>query len=284
VIGRNVDPGCPGAGEARHLRRLQNEVQMRLHEHPLNAAREAAGAAGQLGLAQRLRRRAAGAGWPPTAGRRPPARPALAEDWAAWTPPGGRWTPARWPSCAAQMKPRTRALTLCGERDAVTWPSRGGAAVAAPGGALATAGAGRSCWSRCDAAADARRAAARELRARAGRRAPAAGALAGARGVRGADELDDGLARLLPPGHAARRGRGRRLLADAIARGRRICIVADYDCDGATACAVALRGLAMLGAAPGRCTTWCPTARVHGYGLTPAIVDLAHARSGRHCW
>ena len=38
-----------------------------------------------------------------------------------------------------------------------------------------------------------------------------------------------------------------RLLADAIERGLRLCIVADYDCDGATACAVGWRGLRMLG-------------------------------------
>ena len=38
------------------------------------------------------------------------------------------------------------------------------------------------------------------------------------------------------------------LLADAIGAGSRICVVADYDCDGATACAVALRGLRLLGA------------------------------------
>jgi single-stranded-DNA-specific exonuclease len=67
------------------------------------------------------------------------------------------------------------------------------------------------------------------------------------------------------------------LLADAIARPR-ICIVADYDCDGATACAVALRGLAMLGAAPGTLHYVVPDRAVHGYGLTPAIVDLALAQ------
>ena len=46
-------------------------------------------------------------------------------------------------------------------------------------------------------------------------------------------------------------------LADAIAAGKKMTIVADYDCDGATACAVALRGLRAMGA---RSTTSCPTA------------------------
>ncbi|MFZ2989633.1 single-stranded-DNA-specific exonuclease RecJ, partial [Ideonella sp.] len=56
------------------------------------------------------------------------------------------------------------------------------------------------------------------------------------------------------------------------------CVVADYDCDGATACAVALRGLAMLGARPGSVGYVVPDRAVHGYGLTPTIVDLAQAQ------
>ncbi len=98
------------------------------------------------------------------------------------------------------------------------------------------------------------------------------------RGVRSADELDDGLARLLPPSTLKGTAEAARLLADTIAAGRRICIVADYDCDGATACAVALRGLVMLGAAPASVAYVVPDRAVHGYGLTPAIVDLALAR------
>ena len=96
-----------------------------------------------------------------------------------------------------------------------------------------------------------------------------------ARGVRSADELDDGLAHLLPPESLLGAAAAARLLADAIDAGERICIVADYDCDGATACAVALRGLALLGAAPGHLRYVVPDRQVHGYGLTPAIVDLA---------
>ena len=98
------------------------------------------------------------------------------------------------------------------------------------------------------------------------------------RGVRSADELDDGLARLLPPATLKGAAEAAVLLADAIAAGQRICIVADYDCDGATACAVALRGLVMLGAAPARVGYVVPDRAVHGYGLTPAIVDLAMQR------
>ena len=99
-----------------------------------------------------------------------------------------------------------------------------------------------------------------------------------ARGVRSADELDDGLARLLAPATLKGTAQAAVLLADAIAARQRICIVADYDCDGATACAVALRGLVMLGAAPDSVGYVVPDRAVHGYGLTPAIVDLALAQ------
>jgi len=99
-----------------------------------------------------------------------------------------------------------------------------------------------------------------------------------ARGVKSADELDDGLARLLPPAGLHGAQGAATLLADAIAQGRRVCVVADYDCDGATACAVALRGLALLGAPREALSYVVPDRAVHGYGLTPAIVDLALRR------
>ncbi len=99
------------------------------------------------------------------------------------------------------------------------------------------------------------------------------------RGVTRVEELDDALTHLLPPSTLAGTDAAARLLADALQQRRRICIVADYDCDGATACAVALRGLAMLGAAPGTLAYVVPDRTIHGYGLTPAIVDLALAHS-----
>ncbi len=99
--------------------------------------------------------------------------------------------------------------------------------------------------------------------------------LLAARGVRAADELDDGLQHLLPPQGLLGAPQAGALLADAIAAGKRICIVADYDCDGATACAVAIRGLVLLGAARERLGYVVPDRALHGYGLTPAIVDLA---------
>ncbi|GMV75898.1 MAG: single-stranded-DNA-specific exonuclease RecJ [Rubrivivax sp.] len=101
--------------------------------------------------------------------------------------------------------------------------------------------------------------------------------LLAARGVRSAGELDDGLQHLLPPDALQGAQAAGVLLADAIDAGRRICIVADYDCDGATACALAIRGLAALGAERTRLGYVVPDRARHGYGLTPAIVDLAQA-------
>ncbi len=98
-----------------------------------------------------------------------------------------------------------------------------------------------------------------------------------ARGVRNADELDTGAARLLPPDTLLGTRLAAELLADAIAAGHKLCIVADYDCDGATACAVGLRGLRMLGARPDQVTYVVPDRAVHGYGLTPPIVDMVAA-------
>ncbi len=99
-----------------------------------------------------------------------------------------------------------------------------------------------------------------------------------ARGVRNADELDDSPARLLSPQDLKGATQAASVLADAITQGQRICIVADYDCDGATACAVGLRGLKMLGARPDQVSYVVPDRAVHGYGLTPPIVDMVRAK------
>jgi single-stranded-DNA-specific exonuclease len=90
-----------------------------------------------------------------------------------------------------------------------------------------------------------------------------------ARGVSTRDELDDGLARLLPPSGLKGVAEAAVLLADAIAANKRLCIVADYDCDGATACAVGIRGLRALGAQ--HVGYIVPDRVVDGYGLTPPI-------------
>ena len=61
------------------------------------------------------------------------------------------------------------------------------------------------------------------------------------------------------------------LLRHAIACDAHVVVVGDFDCDGATACAVGVRGLRMLGAK--HVSHAVPNRTVHGYGLTPGLVD-----------
>jgi single-stranded-DNA-specific exonuclease len=101
-----------------------------------------------------------------------------------------------------------------------------------------------------------------------------------ARGIRHKDELDDALSRLIPPDRMLGAQAAAEALADAMQRGERVCIVADYDCDGATACAVAVRGLKLLGAPLGwdRVQYLVPDRIQDGYGLTPAIARRVQQR------
>ena len=97
-----------------------------------------------------------------------------------------------------------------------------------------------------------------------------------ARGISRADDLDDGLNRLLPPATLKGAQEAAVLLADAIATDKRLCIVADYDCDGATACAVGVRGLRLLGAR--HVDDLVPDRVTDGYGLTPPIAQRVKER------
>ena len=93
-----------------------------------------------------------------------------------------------------------------------------------------------------------------------------------ARGIEDRAELAYDLRSLLPPAALTHTDDAARLLADAIEAEAKLLIVADYDCDGATACAVGLRALKVFGA---RVDFLVPDRFKLGYGLTPAIVDLA---------
>ena len=101
-----------------------------------------------------------------------------------------------------------------------------------------------------------------------------------ARGITAKEQLDDALALLIPPAQMLNATIAAKQLADAMAAGQRICIVADYDCDGATACAVAVRGLKLLGAPLGwdRVEYLVPDRVTDGYGLTPAIARRVRQR------
>ncbi len=97
-----------------------------------------------------------------------------------------------------------------------------------------------------------------------------------ARGIQTRGELDYELKSLLPPAQLTNAQEAAVLLADALEAEAKILIVADYDCDGATACAVGVRALRSFGATV---EYLVPNRFTYGYGLSPEIVDLA-ARQG----
>ena len=99
------------------------------------------------------------------------------------------------------------------------------------------------------------------------------------RAIVGDGDLDHSLARLLPPDGLLDLDRASALLDEAIESSSRIVVVGDYDADGATGCAVAVRGLRLLGHADVRFVV--PDRRRHGYGLTPEIVEVAHEQRPR---
>ncbi len=102
--------------------------------------------------------------------------------------------------------------------------------------------------------------------------APLLARIYAARGITETAQLETGLSRLLPYIQLKNAQKMAALLADAIAAQRRLLIVADYDADGATACAIGLRGLRAFGA---HVDFIVPNRFEYGYGLTPEIVHLA---------
>jgi single-stranded-DNA-specific exonuclease len=102
--------------------------------------------------------------------------------------------------------------------------------------------------------------------------APLLARIYAARGIENKQQLDTDIKRLLPHALLKNAEVMAGLLADAIAQQKKILIVADYDADGATACAVAVRGLSALGA---KVDFIVPNRFEYGYGLTPEIVRLA---------
>jgi single-stranded-DNA-specific exonuclease len=97
-----------------------------------------------------------------------------------------------------------------------------------------------------------------------------------ARGIDDPRRLDTALDRMLPYQPLAHCTEAAGLLADAVEKKQRLLIVADYDADGATACALAVSTLRALGA---QVDYLVPNRFEYGYGLTPEIVELAATRS-----
>ena len=96
-----------------------------------------------------------------------------------------------------------------------------------------------------------------------------------ARRIRTSAELKYETAALLPPSLLKGIDGAARLLADAIQSGKRLLIVADYDADGATACAVGIRALRAFGA---HVEYLVPDRFKLGYGLSTELVELAAQR------
>ncbi|MFJ3469375.1 single-stranded-DNA-specific exonuclease RecJ [Pseudomonas sp. NPDC090203] len=97
-----------------------------------------------------------------------------------------------------------------------------------------------------------------------------------ARGVVSQDELDKGLARLIPYQQLKGIDAAVDLLVTALQQRQRILIVGDFDADGATASTVGVLGLRLLGAA--HVDYLVPNRFEYGYGLTPEIVGVALER------
>ena len=93
-----------------------------------------------------------------------------------------------------------------------------------------------------------------------------------ARGVIAKSELEASLSGIIPPEQLTNSGEMAILLADAIAANKKILVIGDYDADGATATAVAVKGLRSMGA---QVDFLVPNRFEYGYGLTPEIVALA---------
>jgi single-stranded-DNA-specific exonuclease len=93
-----------------------------------------------------------------------------------------------------------------------------------------------------------------------------------ARGIEQRSQMESLLGGLIPPERLINNAVMAKLLADAIAGNKKLLIIGDYDADGATATAVAMRGLRSMG---GQVDFLVPNRFEYGYGLTPEIVALA---------
>jgi single-stranded-DNA-specific exonuclease len=96
-----------------------------------------------------------------------------------------------------------------------------------------------------------------------------------ARGIESAEDVDYDIRGLLPPDRLLNNMKAGEMLADAIEQQKKIVVIGDYDCDGATATAAAVRGLKMLGAA--HVAFLIPDRQKDGYGLSKPLVDRAAA-------
>ncbi len=100
------------------------------------------------------------------------------------------------------------------------------------------------------------------------------------RGVNNDEELKRSLADLPSPDALLGMESMLNHLVNVLQKQARLCIVADFDADGATSCCVALLGLKMLGAQ--QVSYVVPNRFEYGYGLTPEIVELVKQQQAEY--
>ncbi|MCM5891681.1 single-stranded-DNA-specific exonuclease RecJ [Klebsiella pneumoniae] len=99
------------------------------------------------------------------------------------------------------------------------------------------------------------------------------------RGVRSAQELERSVKGMLPWTQLTGVGKAVEMLHDAFQKGLHIVVVGDFDADGATSTALSVLALRALGY--GNVSYLVPNRFEDGYGLSPEVVDQAHARGAQ---
>ena len=99
------------------------------------------------------------------------------------------------------------------------------------------------------------------------------------RGVKSAEELERSVKGMLPWQKLGGIQQAVEMLHNAFREGLRIMIVGDFDADGATSTALSVLALRALGG--GNVAYLVPNRFDDGYGLSPEVVDQAHARGAQ---
>nr|WP_220471400.1 single-stranded-DNA-specific exonuclease RecJ [Klebsiella michiganensis] len=99
------------------------------------------------------------------------------------------------------------------------------------------------------------------------------------RGVRSAQELERGVKGMLPWSQLTGVEKAVEMLYGAFKQGLHIVVVGDFDADGATSTALSVLALRALGY--GNVSYLVPNRFEDGYGLSPEVVDQAHARGAQ---
>ncbi|MBJ8876662.1 single-stranded-DNA-specific exonuclease RecJ [Citrobacter koseri] len=99
------------------------------------------------------------------------------------------------------------------------------------------------------------------------------------RGVRSAQELERSVKGMLPWQQLSGVEKAVEILYNAFREGTRIVVVGDFDADGATSTALSVLGMRSLGC--NNISYLVPNRFEDGYGLSPEVVEQAHARGAQ---